>query len=306
MNPEFFDNLVYDARLGSCPLCKSKSIKPLYTIERYRPSFKTDRCADCGFIFMNPRFKKNIIDNFYSENYFRGNAEYSYYDERDARKYARYVWEKRIKAIRRFIPDGPFLDIGAAFGGFLGCASEYFSPYGIEPSVYAGEHAKKIFGDNIHIGTLDDHPFKNNFFSVITMIEVLEHLADPVKAIQECSRLLKSGGLLLIQTANMDGMQAKYFKDRYAYFMPGHLSYFTKKNLSGLLLRSNFTKVLPFHPVEFGLLPKLLKSRYTFHSIRDYRRWLRIAGYHCLSKLRFGNFAATSSLVLYAFKQEIR
>jgi SAM-dependent methyltransferase len=296
------DHAVYDPPRGKCPLCGGGRIFPLYEITRYRHPFRTDRCSDCGFIFMNPPFTESVIDSFYGEDYFRGSAEYSYYDERDAGKYARYVWDRRVAVLRGYADGGNFLDVGAAFGGLMSAASPFYTTYGIEPSEYAASHAKKTFGDRIHTGTLDDHPFHPGFFSVITMIEVMEHLPEPGKAVRECSRLLRKGGVLLVQTANMDGMQARMQKGEYAYFMPGHLCYFTRKNLTVLLLAGGFSRVVPYFPVEFGLLPKLLKSRYTFKTVTDYRRWLRITFYHYLSKIHAGNFAATSSMVLYAVK----
>ncbi len=293
---------IYTAASLSCPLCGNMEIAPLYTITRYDPPFKADRCAGCGFIFMNPRFTDPVVRGYYSEDYFRGNAEYSYYDERAAERFSRYVWDRRIAVMRKYISGGNLMDIGCSFGGFLNAAKPWFSPYGIELSEYAGLHARKLLGDTMHIGTIGDHPFPPGGFSAITMIEVLEHLPDPVGAIRECARLLGKGGLLVLQTADMDGMQARLLKDRYAYFMPGHLSYFTKRNLTALLRNEGFSRIIPYHPVEFGLLPKLLKSRSGFTSVLHYRRWLRIAFYHYLSKIRWGNFAATSSMVLYAIK----
>ena len=100
----------------------------------------------------------------------------------------------------------------------------------------------------------------------------------------------------------MNAVQAKMFKERYAYFMPGHLSYFTRENICGVLRKAGFKKIKVYQPVEFGLLPKLLKSRYDFNSLLDYYRWIRIAFYHFISKIRFNNFAATSSMVIYAVK----
>ena len=174
-------------------------------------------------MFMDPPFKDNIIQNFYSEHYYRGSADYSYYDEREAENYARHVWQARMKVIARNAPCGNFLDIGAAFGGLMKTAAAHFTPYGIEMSPYSGKHAQEIFGRNIHIGTLADHPFNETFFSAITMIEVIEHMKEPASVIKECYRLLKHKGLLVIQTANMQGFQAKSLKDKYEYFMPGHL-----------------------------------------------------------------------------------
>lgn len=302
MTSGFLDRSLYDPRLDRCPLCGGGDIAGLHTISRYDPPFKVDRCSLCGFIFMNPRFTLRVIENLYTEGYFRGNAAYSYYDEREAGKYARHVWNARLNKIRRFVSSGRLLDVGCSFGGFLEAASMFFDPYGIEPSSYAAEHARRKLGDHVHAGTLEDHPFPDGFFSVITMIEVLEHIADPKRAVQACHSLLAPGGLLLVQTADMDGLQARLLKDRYAYFMPGHLSYFTKQNLTGLLSGAGFSRVLTFRPAEFGLLPKLMKSRSAFSSPLHYLRWIRISLYHLAGKMSVGSFSPTSALVLYALK----
>ena len=100
----------------------------------------------------------------------------------------------------------------------------------------------------------------------------------------------------------MDGVQAKSEKDDYHYFMPGHLSYFTKKNLTNLLKEVGFSKVKVYRPVEFGLLPKLLKSKQHFKKKRDYLKWFRISYYHYKSMIHFGDFSLTSSMVIYATK----
>lgn len=302
---EFTNHLptsIFETRREDCPLCHSHNIHLYRTITRWSIPFTVDRCKECGFIFMNPRFCDDLIKSFYAKEYFEGTAEYAYYDEREKNRYARYVWDARLKIIRKYVRGGNLLDIGCAFGGFLDAASKYFDVAGIEISEYAGTYAKKRFGNCIHIGTLENHIFHPDSFLVITMIEVIEHLSNPAFAIKECYRLLQKGGLLVIQTANMDGLQANLLKERYAYYMPGHLSYFTKQTLVTLLKNTGFSRIKAFHPVEFGLLPKLQKSRGNFTSLFDYRKWIRIAAYHYISKIHFGNFCTTSSMVIYAFK----
>lgn len=302
-NLEFSDRTVYDDPLTHCPLCSNRELVVHHIISRYTPPFRTERCLHCGFIFMNPPLRKSTRATLYRKGYYTGHAEYAYYDERKAEKHSKYVWEKRVEKIRSFVKTGNVLDIGCAFGGFLKTLSRYYTPYGIDISPYAGTEAQAAFGENnIHIGTLGDHPFRRDFFSVITMIEVLEHIAEPARAVSECYELLRDGGLLVIQTANMNGLQARILGKRYQYFLPGHLSYFNKYNIEMLLEKTGFSKIKFFHPVEFGLLPKLLKSRYNFTSILDYRKWFRITLYHLLSKIRYRAFALTSSMVVYAIK----
>ncbi|MCL1833981.1 MAG: class I SAM-dependent methyltransferase [Leptospirales bacterium] len=289
-------------RKTDCPLCKSSKITHKYHIDRYELKFDAEICKDCGFIFMNPQFKDDVLKKFYSEDYFRGRADYSYVDERDIKKYAAYVWDKRIKFIHKYIDRGNFLDVGCSFGGLLESAAKFYTPFGIEISDYAFSQISERFNKNIHHGTLYDQKFGSSFFSVITMIELIEHLPDPVYAISQCFDLLHKKGVLVIQTANMNGKQARDLGKNYDYFMPGHLSYFTAENLASLLKRTGFEKVKIYYPVEFGLLPKLLKSRGSFKNILDYKSWLRIIYYHMKSKIRFGNFAMTSSMVIYAVK----
>ena len=222
---------MFKEKKQNCPLCGSASIKAKYKIDKYDYKFDTDICNNCGFIFMNPQFDDETLKEFYSKEYYSGTANYSYIDEREKKKFFSYVWDSRLKVIKKYSQSGNFLDVGCSFGGFLERASNYFIPFGIELSPYSASFAKKLFGDNIHCGTLKDHPFQYNSFSVITMIELIEHLEDPKKAILECYKLLHERGLLVIQTANMDGNQAKKLGSNYEYFMPGHLSYFSKKNL---------------------------------------------------------------------------
>ena len=274
-NPE-----IYSGRINSCPLCSSNQIDNYYIINKYKLPFNTDRCKNCEFIFMNPRFNQKTIKSFYKKEYYSGKNDYSYHDEREIKKFSKYIWDKRISIINSFIKGGNFLDVGCSFGGLLESSKKYFKPYGIEISNYACNYLKNDPDITIHNGTFKNHSFKDNFFSVITMIELIEHLEDPASSIKESFRLLKDDGLLVIQTANMEGLQAKLFKERYSYFMPGHLSYFTKRSLVEILKQTGFKKVKVFYPVEFGLLPKLKKSRHSYKSILDYKSWIRITLYH--------------------------
>lgn len=292
----------YDPPRENCPLCASRKIEDHYHITAWRIPFTTSRCADCRFIFMNPPLDDRTIDSLYGEEYYSGEADYSYHDERKKEEFARHLWRARIKKLSRHAPAGNLLDVGASFGGLMAAAREHFTPFGIEKSEFSGQYAGHRFPGQVHLGTLENHPFKPGQFSVITMIELIEHLKDPASALKRCYDLLKPGGILLIQTANMDGLQARLLKETYAYYMPGHLSYFSARNMEKALLEAGFSRVSFFYPVEFGLIPKLRKSRGDFTSYSDYRRWLRIALYHLAGKAHTRYRSLTSSMVLYAWR----
>jgi 2-polyprenyl-3-methyl-5-hydroxy-6-metoxy-1,4-benzoquinol methylase len=242
-------------------------------------------------------------DRYYTKEYYNGKSDYSYLDERDSLNFHAHVWRARLKRIASFIPPpADLLDVGCSFGGFaLETARAGYRASGIDVSAYAVEEAAKR-GLNAYRADLEDHPFADESFDVVTMIEVVEHISQPKRAFESLAKLIRPGGLLVIQTANFDGLQAKRLGSNYNYYLPGHLFYYSKGNLRKILTEHGFSNLYFFHGVEFGLIPKLKKSRGDFKKWTDYLRWFRIALYHCKSKFAFGGFAWTSSMVVYAIR----
>lgn len=288
-----------------CIFCDSNSYKK-FEIKKFSRPFEIWECPSCGLLFQNPLPCSSELEAYYQEGYYTGKNEFAYQDERKNFKYSSYVWKARIKRLqknlRTKLKDKKILDIGCSFGGLLQNAKEMgLHPYGIEISDFSRKYVQKQFQIPVY-KTLKEAKFQDNFFDAVTMIELIEHLDQPCDVLSECFRILKKGGLLLIQTANMQGQQAIKAKENYHYFLPGHLYYFSRKNLRQKLLEIGFTHVRFFHPVEFGLLPKLRKSRGNFHSIKDFLNWIKIISYHLKSFVHFGEYCLTSSMVVYAWK----
>jgi ubiquinone/menaquinone biosynthesis C-methylase UbiE len=65
--------------------------------------------------------------------------------------------------------------------------------------------AKKVNAEcEFKVGDVENHiPFADNFFDLVIMHEVLEHLPCPDKAIQEVARVLKKNGLFVLITPNI-------------------------------------------------------------------------------------------------------
>lgn len=289
------DLLEYD-----CPLCGGRASFH-YNIERFDPPLSIYRCESCGLEMQRP-LPENY-DSYYDEGYYSGRSDYSYQDERESLPYHRHVWNARLKNIARYIkPPARLLDVGCAFGGFVEAARDFgYESAGLDVSPFAAEEGKKR-GLDLHQGRWERGIFPDNSFDIVTMIEVVEHLFDPQEAFGALHDMIRPGGLAIIQTANFEGMQARRAGSDYHYYLPGHLHYYSKKNLQMALRKHGFSRFRVFHPVDFGLLPKLRKSAGGFTRLSDYLSWFRIARYHLLSKVAFGNFALTSSMVLYAFR----
>lgn len=124
--------------------------------------------------------------------------------------FQKYWHSKRFKEVLSLVKpvEGPILDLGCHGGTFTQkVLSKTGSQeiYGVDISPSAIELIKKkIPGGHFQVASAEELPFKNNFFSAVFCLEVLEHVDNPGKALEELSRVLKKGGyaLLLVPTDN--------------------------------------------------------------------------------------------------------
>lgn len=119
-----------------------------------------------------------------------------------------YLWragqERRLEMVRRYVPlEGKkILDVGCGIGTYLQALKRFTGDlYGVE--IYKGraEQAKKIT-PNISIAPAEELPFDDATFDVVFSHEVLEHVDDDQKAIEEATRVLKPGGHIVIFAPN--------------------------------------------------------------------------------------------------------
>ncbi|MCX8029504.1 MAG: class I SAM-dependent methyltransferase [Brevinematales bacterium] len=276
-------------------------------MKSFRYNFDVYRCCNCGVMFRYPFPSSEDLQSFYTEGYYSGISFYSYVDERSI-KGSHLVWDRRLKRLMEIYKKEnnsyprTILDVGCSFGGFLERAKLFgLEPYGIEISEYAYTYAVQR-GLTVFKGDVSNVCLDQNKFDMITMIEVIEHLEDPRRVITKLYNSTTKGGLILIQTANMNGLQSKFWGNKYHYYLPGHLHYFTNKTLRRLLFDVGYKKVYEFYPVEFGLFPKLVKVFLNTNRIYRVLRLLKTAAYHILGKIRFGDLTIMSSMVMVGIK----
>lgn len=110
-------------------------------------------------------------------------------------------------AIRKLLPKRmeKFADIG---GGYGRLANEYLKRahkiYIFDYSKTELKQAKEIYGDRIETKAGDIYalPFKDNELDGLMMVRVTHHLKDMQKAMSELYRVLKPGGVAVIEVAN--------------------------------------------------------------------------------------------------------
>jgi SAM-dependent methyltransferase len=138
---------------------------------------------------------------------------------------------------------GRLLDVGCGTGDYLvTMASLGWKCSGIDVSETALSLAHgKVPGAKLHRGTVENAPFPRQGFEVVTLWHTLEHLPDPLKALDRIHDLLAPAGRLLVAVPNIDSFEAKVLGSHWLEMdIPGHLYYFSLKTLRTLLEKAGF------------------------------------------------------------------
>jgi SAM-dependent methyltransferase len=80
----------------------------------------------------------------------------------------------------------------------------------------------------------------NDFFDVVTLWDVLEHTPDPKHVLLECWRVLKPGGLLVVNYPDIDSMVSRIMGRKWVFLLSVHLYYFTPLTIRKILEDTGF------------------------------------------------------------------
>jgi len=226
----------------SCILCGSPDSRGVYP--RELPSVV--RCDRCGFVYASPRLKEECVKELYSREYFESHSS-------EKMGYDNYVSDRELveKTFRRRLEElekkwlnkkGSVLDVGCATGFFLNTAKGMgWRTYGVEISDYCCEFAEREFELKLFNGQFKDFDGLGGPYELITMWDYLEHSFTPIRDVEQAFRHLKPGGFLAVATPDFGSWPAGFFGPNWVGFKEHeHLTYFTKKNLCGLLEEKGF------------------------------------------------------------------
>jgi 2-polyprenyl-3-methyl-5-hydroxy-6-metoxy-1,4-benzoquinol methylase len=188
----------------------------------------------------------------YGESYYRSPAShvvgYDNYEADEANILA--TASRRLREISRYkTGPGRLLDVGCALGYFMDAArGAGWETIGIELSDYAADHARRRGGATVHVGELSHAALPESGVDVITLWDVVEHMADPLTQLRECRRVIKPNGLLAMSTPDIGSSVAKLTGERWMGFKLAdeHLFYFSRSTATQLLEMSGFEVVRAF------------------------------------------------------------
>jgi 2-polyprenyl-3-methyl-5-hydroxy-6-metoxy-1,4-benzoquinol methylase len=164
-----------------------------------------------------------------------------------------------LRSLLRFkLPPANVLEIGCAHGGFVAMMNQAgFTARGLELSPSIVQFAKDTFGIEVLTGPIEDQTIPNQSLDVIVMMDVMEHLPNPMQTLGRCVDLLKPNGILLAQTPeypqNKSLEELNTAGHKFPMMLdPGeHLFLFSEKSATEIFRRLNAPHI-QFIPAIFG------------------------------------------------------
>ena len=172
-------------------------------------------------------------------------------------------WWFRSKAtfvsllIRRFAAtDGWLVDIGAGPGGvtaMLGWAPD--RSVALERNIQLVRETKRRNAVQAVVGDASQLPIADATANIVCLLDVIEHLSDPVSAIREAARILTSDGRLIINVPAHPRLWSS------ADEVLGHAKRYTRKSLSAELEQGGCEIVWSSHVFSWLVVPVWLRRR---------------------------------------------
>jgi SAM-dependent methyltransferase len=205
--------------------------------------FSFQRCRGCGHLYLSPRPQASDLGVIYPSNYYAFTGPGNPLVARLRRR-----WEGgKVRLYREVLGEGPrrLLDVGCGNGRFLSLLRDFgaaeWSLVGIDFDEKAVADCRAQ-GFEAYAGRIEDLPVAEASFDAVIMLQLIEHVEDPVAISRAVFRLLRPGGVFIIETPNLGGLDYKLFAGRWwgHYHFPRHWNLFSTASLRRMLESAGF------------------------------------------------------------------
>jgi SAM-dependent methyltransferase len=222
--------------LIDCPLCSSREFDEVAVRS---DNLHIVKCKSCNLGFLNPCPVPQDIGKLYECDYHSGLGckEMSYRGFAaliaNVKYYKPYAFDILTEKVE--LNGKRTLDIGCSYGKWVYWMSKYGAKAtGIDLAGECIKWGKKNLNLDLRQCSISDIDEPSGSFDVVTMIDLIEHIADLGSFMKNLVRLLKPGGLVFVQTPNFESYY-KYRRDwLFLHFGLEHLLYFDTATLDKL------------------------------------------------------------------------
>lgn len=221
-----------------CPYCHTASATASLVLQAY--GMHLMRCAGCALVY-----SREVINRAFEQQRYQASQAADanmalkidpHYAALEQDK-ARYVMAR----LGSLAGTGSVLDIGSSTGALLQAAQAAgWTAQGVEINPAAVAHCRQqqlqaVCGEYPCALPADWGPF-----DAVLMLDVLEHLPDPLAFLARVSADMQPGGWLVIQVPNFRSLLLTIEGGRNNNICHGHWSYFEEQTLPGLMRKAGF------------------------------------------------------------------
>jgi len=256
----------------SCPVCGGAAAECRQVVRAGTVAV----CGLCGSWYRVPRPTAQELERIYDKDYYDswGLDE----DEASAWMSKRATFGPLLHRVKELLINGDagnagktrLLDVGAATGMLLRTAGELgWEVYATELNHYSADILRKCYGsERVFEGELTRCGFERDFFDVIMMTDVIEHVVDVPATLQKAADLLRTGGIVCITTPCIDAVSRVLMGSHWLHFKQEHIQYFSRRGIEDSLCKAGFSDtVVSGHR-------KYLTFDYVRRQLQTYRHWL--------------------------------
>jgi SAM-dependent methyltransferase len=251
------------------------------------------RCNQCSLMYATPRLRAldHAVVSKTDPDFLTGMLDRKH-DSRMTKERLQVADYEDTRAwlSERFPRRGRLVEIGSGLGFLLhSFVSDGWAGLGIDPDPLCCEHARKILGLDVISGTLSEAALPPDSVDCVVMLHVLEHVPDPLGTLRQILRVLKPGGVLVLETPRYDTPSFRLLKHRErSISCAGHVYFFTTPTLEACVNRAGFSVIRRNLVGRSLTLDRMLRNVGVMTKSERIMNWVIAAGERLnLDKIRF-------------------
>ena len=225
----------------NCPMCQGSRRRLLYDFS----PFGVAECEQCRFHYLYPRPTQEEMLRIYSdEGYYHDENQPGYEDYQAQQKSLGMTFRRFLGQLSKVgASGGELLELGCGLGYFLKEASVHHSAlFGTDYSPGALSSIQSGLA-TLYEGGIDAVPAKRKFDRIV-LIQVLEHVYEPLQLLGQLRERLRPEGSVAVAVPNWNSPLRLLLGKRWPSFkVPEHLMYFDRESLRQAFLRNGFRNV---------------------------------------------------------------
>ncbi len=228
-----------------CYLCGHAKSRVVSEKLRYGEPRKVLQCERCGLVVLEPQTESP--QEYYREDYRKVYTPIVGEQVTSRQIFDMYLpfQQRRVEELRPFLnPTMRVLEVGCSAGHFLYAIKGFVKEcVGIEFNENDARFVNQELGIKVHTSPIEETGLPEQHFDLIAVLQVLEHMEDPLGFLGTVSRYLKRGGYLCVEVPNVDeALLTVYDVPGYRtfYYKPPHIFYYSPKTLRMLLEKAGF------------------------------------------------------------------